>query len=223
MEQEIMSAFLGDRIRSINQTMLNQNLIYIMQLVGLNVMPDKIKMSVLEDWIRTEYGNFAINEVKVAFKQMVANDFIEHYQNFSPAYFSQVMDRYKKKANELRKIIPEEKVEAIPHLTDLDIIDYSYQEYKLLENRTFDRVFNPLSVFTKLNATGIKKWTKEDGAVAKKKLMEIITYKVNKMDIISAKQYRDEWTETWLRNQARAVAVALFFEDQILQNKTSFK
>jgi hypothetical protein len=59
-----MTAFSGDRIRSINQTMLNQNLIYIMQLVGLNVMPDKIKMSVLEDWIRSEYGNFTINELK---------------------------------------------------------------------------------------------------------------------------------------------------------------
>ena len=173
-----------------------------MQLVGLNVMPDK---------------------VKVAFKQMVANDFIDHYQNFSPAYFSQVMDRYKKKANEIRKMIPQERVEAIPHLTDLDIIDYSYQEYKLLENRTFDKVFNPLSVFTKLNATGIKKWTKEDGAAAKKKLMEIITYKANRMDIISAKQYRDEWTESWLKNQARAVAVALFFDSEIANNKNSFK
>lgn len=202
--------------------MLNQNLIYIMQLVGLNVMPDKIKMSVLEDWIRSEYGNFTINEVKVAFKQMVANDFIDHYQNFSPAYFSQVMDRYKKKANEIRKMIPQERVEAIPHLTDLEIIDYSYQEYKLLENRSFDKVFNPLSVFTKLNNTGIKKWTKEDGAIAKKKLMEIITYKANKMDILSAKQYRDEWTESWLKNQARAVAVALFFEEQIKFGKVSF-
>jgi hypothetical protein len=151
---------------------------------------------------------------------MVANDFIDHYQNFSPAYFSQVMDRYKKKANEVRKMMPQERIEAIPHLTDLEIIDYSYQEYKVLENRTFDRLFNPLSVFTKLNSTGIKVWTKEDGALAKKKLMEIITYKANKMDIISAKQYRDEWTEQWLKNQARAVAVALFFDLQIENNKT---
>ncbi len=107
-------------------------------------------------------------------------------------------------------------------LTDLEIIDYSYQEYKVLENRTFDRLFNPLSVFTKLNSTGIKKWTKEDGALAKKKLMEIITYKANKMDIISAKQYRDEWTDSWLKNQARAVAVALFFDLQIKNGKVSF-
>jgi len=218
-----MTAFSGDRVRNINQVMLNQNLIYIMQLVGINVMPDKIKLSVLEDWIRTQYGYFTINEVKVAFTQMVANDFIDHYQNFSPAYFSQVMDKYKKKANEIRKMIPQERVEAIPHLTDLEIIDYSYQEYKLLENRTFDRLFNPLSVFTKLNSTGIKVWTKEDGSLAKKKLMDIITYKANKMDIISAKQYRDEWTEQWLKNQARAVAVALFFDFQIANNKTSFK
>jgi hypothetical protein len=222
-EQEIMTAFSGSRIRSLNQTMLHQNLIYIMQLVGINVIPDKVKLAVLEDWIRSEYGGFTINEIKVAFKQMVANDFLDHYQNFSPAYFSQVMDRYKKKANEVRKMMPQERVEAIPHLTDLEIIDYSYQEYKVLENRTFDRLFNPLSVFTKLNNTGIKTWTKEDGAVAKKKLMEIITYKANKMDVISAKQYRDEWTEQWLKNQARAVAVALFFEEQILQNKTTFK
>ena len=223
LEQEIMTAFSGSRIRSLNQTMLHQNLIYIMQLVGINVIPDKVKLAVLEDWIRSEYGGFTINEIKVAFKQMVANDFLDHYQNFSPAYFSQVMDRYKKKANEVRKMMPQERVEAIPHLTDLEIIDYSYQEYKVLENRTFDRLFNPLSVFTKLNNTGIKTWTKEDGAVAKKKLMEIITYKANKMDIISAKQYRDEWTEQWLKNQARAVAVAIFFEEQILQNKTTFK
>lgn len=223
MEQEIMTAFSGERIRSINSIIFNQNIIYIMQLVGINVIPDKVKLDILEDWIRTEYGNFTINEVKVAFKQMVSNDFIDHYQNFSPAYFSQVMDRYKKKANEIRKMIPQERVEAIPYLTDLEIIDYSYQEYKLLENRTFDKVFNPLSVFTKLNNTGIKKWTKEDGAVAKKKLMEIITYKANKMDILSAKQYRDEWTESWLKNQARAVAVALFFEEQIANNKTTFK
>jgi hypothetical protein len=192
-----------------------------MQLVGIN-NPGEVKLAILEDWIRTEYGGFTINEVKVAFKQMVANDFIDHYQNFSPAYFSQVMDRYKKKANEVRKMMPQERVEAIPHLTDLEIIDYSYQEYKLLENRTFDRLFNPLSVFTKLNSSGIKVWTKEDGAVAKKKLMEIITYKANKMDIISAKQYRDEWTEQWLKNQARAVAVALFFEEQIKFGKVSF-
>jgi hypothetical protein len=192
-----------------------------MQLVGIN-NPGEVKLAILEDWIRTEYGGFTINEVKVAFKQMVANDFIDHYQNFSPAYFSQVMDRYKKKANEVRKMIPQEREQAIPHLTDLEIIDYSYQEYKILENRTFDKLFNPLSVFTKLNAAGIKIWTKEDGAAAKKKLMEIITYKANKMDIISAKQYRDEWTEQWLKNQARAVAVALFFEEQIKLGKVSF-
>jgi hypothetical protein len=192
-----------------------------MQLVGIN-NPGDVKLAILEDWIRTEYGNFTINEVKVAFKQMVANDFIDHYQNFSPAYFSQVMDRYKKKANEVRKMITQEREEAIPHLTDLEIINYSYQEYKILENRTFDKLFNPLSVFTKLNSTGIKIWTKEDGALAKKKLMEIITYKANKMDIISAKQYRDEWTESWLKNQARAVAVALFFEEQIKIGKVSF-
>ena len=218
-----MTAFSGERIRSLNSIIFNQNIIYLIQLVGINVIPDKVKLDILEDWIRTEYGGFTINEVKVAFKQMVANDFIDHYQNFSPAYFSQVMDRYKKKANEVRKMMPQERVEAIPHLTDLEIIDYSYQEYKVLENRTFDRLFNPLSVFTKLNSSGIKVWTKEDGALAKKKLMEIITYKANKMDIISAKQYRDEWTESWLKNQARAVAVALFFEEQIKQNKTTFK
>ena len=192
-----------------------------MQLVGIN-NPGEVKLAILEDWIRTEYGGFTINEVKVAFKQMVANDFIDHYQNFSPAYFSQVMDRYKKKANEVRKMIPQEREQAIPHLTDLEIIDYSYQEYKVLENRTFDKLFNPLSVFTKLHNSGIKTWTKEDGALAKKKLMEIITYKANKMDIISAKQYRDEWTEQWLKNQARAVAVALFFEEQIKLGKVSF-
>ena len=222
MEQEIMTAFSGDRVRNVNQIMLHQNLIYIMQLVGINVMPDKVKLALLEDWIRSQYGNYTINEIKVAFKQMVANDFIDHYQNFSPAYFSQVMDRYKKKANEVRKMMPQERVEAIPHLTDLEIIDYSYQEYKLLENRNFDRLFNPLSVFTKLNSTGIKVWTKDDGALAKKKLMQIITYKANKMDIISAKQYRDEWTEQWLKNQARAVAVALFFDEQIKFGKVSF-
>jgi hypothetical protein len=222
MEQEIMTAFSGERIRSLNSIIFNQNIIYLIQLVGINVIPDKVKLDILEDWIRTEYGGFTINEVKVAFKQMVANDFIDHYQNFSPAYFSQVMDRYKKKANEVRKMMPQERVEAIPHLTDLEIIDYSYQEYKVLENRSFDRLFNPLSVFTKLNSTGIKVWTKEDGALAKKKLMEIITYKANKMDIISAKQYRDEWTESWLKNQARALAVALFFEEQIKIGKVSF-
>jgi hypothetical protein len=216
-----MQSFSGERVRNLNSTIFKQNLVYLMQLVGIN-NPGEVKLAILEDWIRTEYGGFTINEVKVAFKQMVANDFIDHYQNFSPAYFSQVMDRYKKKANEVRKMMPQERVEAIPHLTDLEIIDYSYQEYKVLENRTFDRLFNPLSVFTKLNSSGIKVWTKEDGAVAKKKLMEIITYKANKMDIISAKQYRDEWTEQWLKNQARAVAVALFFEEQIKIGKVSF-
>ena len=221
MEKEIMTAFSGERMRNLNSIIFKQNIIYLMQLVGINT-PGDVKLAILEDWIRTEYGNFTINEVKVAFKQMVANDFIDHYQNFSPAYFSQVMDRYKKKANEVRKMMPQERVESIPHLTDLEIIDYSYQEYKVLENRKFDRLFNPLSVFTKLNSTGIKVWTKEDGALAKKKLMEIITYKANKMDIISAKQYRDEWTEQWLKNQARAVAVALFFEEQIKLGKVSF-
>ena len=216
-----MQSFSGERVRNLNSTIFKQNLVYLMQLVGIN-NPGEVKLAILEDWIRTEYGAFTINEVKVAFKQMVANDFIDHYQNFSPAYFSQVMDRYKKKANEVRKMITQEREEAIPHLTDLEIINYSYQEYKILENRTFDKLFNPLSVFTKLNSTGIKVWTKEDGAVAKKKLMEIITYKANKMDIISAKQYRDEWTESWLKNQARAVAVALFFEDQIKIGKVSF-
>ncbi len=216
-----MQSFSGERVRNLNSTIFKQNLVYLMQLVGIN-NPGEVKLAILEDWIRTEYGYFTINEVKVAFKQMVANDFIDHYQNFSPAYFSQVMDRYKKKANEVRKMMTQEREQAIPHLTDLEIINYSYQEYKILENRTFDKLFNPLSVFTKINSTGIKVWTKEDGAVAKKKLMEIITYKANKMDIISAKQYRDEWTESWLKNQARAVAVALFFEDQIKIGKVSF-
>lgn len=216
-----MQGFSGERIRSLNSTIFRQNLVYLMQLVGIN-NPGEVKLAILEDWIISEYGYFTINEVKVAFKQMVANDFIDHYQNFSPAYFSQVMERYKKKANEIRKLMPQEREEAIPHLTDLEIINYSYQEFRMLENRTYDKVFNPLSVFTKLNETGIKKWTKEDGAIAKYKLRGIITHKANKMDLLSAKQYRDQWTESWLKNQARAVAVALFFEEQIKIGKVSF-
>jgi hypothetical protein len=47
-----------------------------MQRVGIN-NPGEVKLAILEDWVRTEYGNFTINEVKVAFKQMVDNELID--------------------------------------------------------------------------------------------------------------------------------------------------
>ncbi len=40
-----------------------------MQLVGI-INPGEVKLAILEDWIRSEYGNFTINEIKVALKRL---------------------------------------------------------------------------------------------------------------------------------------------------------
>jgi hypothetical protein len=77
----IIEAFKGDKLNLISPVTLRENLAYIFTLIGLTRLPDTIELEVIEDFIRSTYPFFTIQEMRIAFKMAVQGKFdcnIEH-------------------------------------------------------------------------------------------------------------------------------------------------
>lgn len=86
---------------------------YVMMKTGLrhNNIPDDIETQVLLDHIKKNYGNNTLDEIRLAFDMAINEDLdinpddIKHYENFSCAYFSRIMNAYVSwAANEIKFI-----------------------------------------------------------------------------------------------------------------------
>ena len=105
----IVEAFKGDKLNLVSPVTLRENLAYIFTLIGLTRLPDKMELEVIEDYIRTTYPFFTIQEMRIAFKMAVQGRLdcnTDHYEKFSPKYISQILNAYKVKANEIRRNLP---------------------------------------------------------------------------------------------------------------------
>jgi len=108
-------------------------------------------MTIIEDFIRTSYPLYTIQEFRIAFKMAVQGKLdcsTEHYEKFSPKFIGQVMVAYTKKANEVRKIAKPIVNEILaPKLTDDEIVSFTQKEWLESPRNDFNKLFNAEKVF----------------------------------------------------------------------------
>ena len=101
--REIVEASRDTQIRNLSdQESIKMSLRYIFTLVGLKSenLPSELQKMVLIEFIESEFGWMTPDEMKLAFRMAVAGKLdveINHFQNFSPVYFSTIVNAFKEK------------------------------------------------------------------------------------------------------------------------------
>lgn len=113
---------------------LKQVLKYVFVLVGLraNNMPVELEKAVLLEYIIENYGGHTPEEIKLAFKMAVAGKLklepkeVKCYENFSPLYFTTIMEAYREWALEQVKLLPAPVIQREPTTKELMEINLNY-------------------------------------------------------------------------------------------------
>jgi hypothetical protein len=216
-DNEIAEAFKGNKLNLVSPITLKENLAYIFTLLGFTKYPDKEEMMIIEDFIRTSYPKYTIQEFRVAFKMAVQGKIdcsTEHYEKFSPKFIGQVMYAYTKKANEVRKMVkPIVKEIEPPKLSDEDIVSFTQKEWLESARNDFNKVFNADKVFAILLKQGKLEFEPSEMLQIIKAVRLDNQYKLNKMYGQDAKEFskliKDEY---FLDTQCKKLALKKYFE-----------
>ena len=213
----IIEAFTGDKLNLISPVTLRENLAYIFTLIGLTRLPDVTELEVIEDYIRTTYPYFTIQEMRIAFKMAVQGKFdcnIEHYEKFSPKYISGIMNAYKSKANQVRKNIPPPPEQPVKELTDDEIVEFTKSEWLSGKREDFNRVFNADKVFMILLKQKKLSFTQDQILETIKVVREDNLYRLNRMHPKDAKEYMKQIkNEDFIESQCKKLALVKYFEN----------
>ncbi len=213
----IVEAFKGDKLNLVSPVTLRENLAYIFTLIGLTRLPDKMELEVIEDYIRTTYPYFTVQEMRIAFKMAVQGRLdcnTDHYEKFSPKYISQILNAYKVKANEIRRNIPPPPEPPAKQLTDEEIVEFTKNEWLTGKREDFNRVFNADKVFGILLKQGKLKFTKEQILETIKVVREDNLYRLNRLNPIEAKEFSKRIkNEDYIESQCKKLALVKYFEN----------
>ena len=217
MESEIASCFNGDKLNLVSPVILKQNLAYIFTLIGLTRLPDPDEYSIIEDFIRTSYPMFTIQEFRIAFKLATLGKLdcnVEHYEKFSGKFISQVMNAYKSKANDVRKKIKPINQLPVPKLTEDEIVDFTRNDWNNSYKTDFNKVFNIHRVFDILLKQGKLNIDKAQS----EKIMRIVnadnSQRILKMLPVEAKEFKEQIKNPdYFDRQCKALAIVKYFED----------
>jgi hypothetical protein len=119
LAEQLMLASKGQTLRLSDENELKQVLRYSMLLVGLraNNMPNDEEKFVLINFIKTNFANVTIAQIKLAFDMAVAGKLqvdAKCYENFSCEFFGRIMASYLIFSAEETRIIAQRKVEDEP-------------------------------------------------------------------------------------------------------------
>lgn len=119
MAEQLLQAKQGQTLRVTNEKDLKQVLRYSMLLVGLraNNMPTEEESFVLINFIKTNFANVTIAQIKMAFDMAVAGKLgvdAKCYENFSCEFFGRIMARFLEYSAEETRIISQRVVEDEP-------------------------------------------------------------------------------------------------------------
>jgi hypothetical protein len=213
----IIEAFRGDKLNLVSPVTLRENLAYIFTLIGLTRLPDVVELEVIEDFIRTTYPFFTIQEMRIAFKMAVQGKFdcnIEHYEKFSPKYISGIMNAYKAKANQVRKNIPPPPDPPAKQLTDEEIVDFTKNDWLNGKREDFNKLFNADKVFKILLKQGKLTFTEDQILETIKVVREDNLYRLNKMHPLDSKKFSKEIkNEDFIELQCKKLALVKYFEN----------
>lgn len=217
-DNEIAEAFKGDKLNLVSPVTLRENLAYIFTLLGLTKYPDKEEMIVIEDFIRTSYPLFTVQEFRIAFKMAVQGKLdctTEHYEKFSPKFIGQVMAAYTKKAIDVRKMIKPilSEIEP-PKLTDEDIVSFTQKEWLESPKNDFNKVFNADKVFAILLKQGKLKFQPSEMLQIINLVREDNLLKLNKLYGQDAKEFSKKLKDdNFIDTQCKKLALAKYFEN----------
>ena len=218
VDNEILKSFNGDKLNIVSHITLRENLAYIFTLLGFKNYPDKEEMTIIEDFIRTSYPLYTIQEFRIAFKMAVQGKLdcsTEHYEKFSPKFIGQVMVAYTKKANEVRKIAkPITNEIEPPKLTDQDIVSFTQKEWLESPKNDFNRVFNAEKVFDILLKQGKLKFEPEQMIQIIRIVKEDNAQRLQKMYGTDAKEFNKRIKdENFIDTQCKKLALVQYFEN----------
>jgi hypothetical protein len=218
VDNEILNSFNGDKLNLVSPITLRENLAYIFTLLGFKNYPAKEEMIVIEDFIRSSYPLYTIQEFRIAFKMAVQGKLdcsTEHYEKFSPKFIGQVMVAYTKKANEVRKIAKPIINEIIaPKLTDEQIVLFTQKEWLESPRNDFNRVFNADKVFDILLKEGKLKFEPDEMLKIVKIVRQDNAQKLQKMYGTDAKEFNKRIKdEDYLDTQCKKLALVKYFEN----------
>ena len=217
VDNEIAEAFRGQKLNLLSPVTLKENLAYIFTLLGITRYPEKEEYMVIEDFIRSSYPLYTIQEFVIAFKMAVQGKLdcsTEHYEKFSPKFIGQVMAAYTKKAVEVRKMIKPilNEIET-PKLSDDDIVSFTQKEWLESPRTDFNRVFNADKVFAILLKQGKLKFQKHEMLEIIKIVREDNLQKMNKLYGIDAKNFRQSIKDNdFVDTQCKKLALVKYFE-----------
>ena len=218
-DHEIVEAFAGEKIQTISTQTLKQSLAYIFTLIGLSNPPMAEEFMIIEDFIRSSYPQFTIDEFKLAFKLAVQNKLdcsVEHYEKFSPKFIGQVMNAYRTKANDIRKIQSYKSIETmtVPQLSENDIVEFTRKDWIESKRQDFNKVFNADKVFGILLKQGLLKFTPQQILKTIKIVQEDNIYRLNKLSHVEAKDFSKRMkNEDFIELQCKKLAIVKYFEN----------
>lgn len=146
-DEKFALAVQGQRIASVSDLEpLKQVLRYCMALVGVRAqnLPDEANKAVLLHFIKNNYGGHTPEEIRLAFDMAVSGklglplDQVKCYENFSPLYFSTIMNAYREWAKA-------EYVQLKPPEPVYDIVEINIGYAKWLQSEHFKK-WNKLPV-----------------------------------------------------------------------------
>ena len=175
-------------------------------------------MAIIEDFIRTSYPLYTIQEFRIAFKMAVQGKLdcsTDHYEKFSPKFIGQIMLAYTKKANEVRKIAkPITNEIEPPKLTDQDIVSFTQKEWLESPKNDFNRVFNAEKVFDILLKQGKLKFEPEQMIQIIRIVKEDNAQRLQKMYGTDAKEFNKRIKdENFIDTQCKKLALVQYFEN----------
>lgn len=114
-----MQASVGQTLRTCEDNDLKQVLRYSMLLVGLraNNMPTEEEKFVLINFIKSNFGNVTIAQIKMAFDMAVSGKLqvdAKCYENFSCEFFGRIMASFLMYSAEETRIISQKVIESDP-------------------------------------------------------------------------------------------------------------
>lgn len=217
VDNAIAEAFKGNKLNLVSPITLKENLAYIFTLLGFTKYPDTQEMVVIEDFIRTSYPLFTVEEFRLAFKMAVQGKLdcsTEHYEKFSPKFIGQVMSAYTKKALEVRKMIKPiiNEIEP-PKLSDDDIVSFTQKEWLQSAKNDFNRVFNANKVFDILLKQGKLKFEPDEMLQIIRIVREDNLMKMNKLIGLDAKEFSKKLKDDdFIDTQCKKLALVKYFE-----------
>ena len=217
VDNAIAEAFKGNKLNLVSPITLKENLAYIFTLLGFTKYPDTQEMVVIEDFIRTSYPLFTVEEFRLAFKMAVQGKLecsTEHYEKFSPKFIGQVMSAYTKKALEVRKMIKPiiNEIEP-PKLSDDDIVSFTQKEWLESPKNDFNKVFNANKVFAILLKQGKLKFEEHEMLQIIRMVREDNLMKMNKLIGLDAKEFSKKLKDDdFIDTQCKKLALVKYFE-----------